>query len=95
MKKVTQALNTLEALADLTHMQHKEINRLRYIVARYNMKHGEEILGGSMIFNDSQDFHLDSNTDRFLCKIVDHKKLGIDSDFMRIQKIINSLNEKQ
>jgi ABC-type transporter Mla subunit MlaD len=94
MKKVTQALNTLQTLSELVKMQHNEINRLRYIVARYNAKHGEEILGGSMIFNDSQDFQLDSNTDRFLCKIVDHKELGIDSDFMSIQKIINSLNEK-
>ena len=94
MKKITQAQSTLQTLSELVKMQNNEIKRLRYIIARYNMKYGEDILGGSMIFNDSKDFHLDSNTNRLLCKIIDHNKLGIDSDFMKIQEIINSLNEK-
>jgi hypothetical protein len=95
MKKVTQALNTLEALADLTHMQHNEINRLRYIVARYNMKHGEDVFGGITDFPDTHDFHIQQHPEGVTCKIIDLKDLGIDSDFMRMHKIINWLNEKK
>ena len=95
MKKVTQAINTIEALADLTHMQNNEIKRLRYIVARYHVKHGEEVFGGITDLPDTHDFHITQRTNGVNCKIVDYKKVGIDSDFMRIQKIINSLNEKQ
>jgi hypothetical protein len=94
MKKVAQAQSTLETLSELVKMQNNEIKRLRYIVARYNMKHGEEVFGGITNLQDTSDFHIQQHPDGVTCKIVDHKKLGMDSDFMRMQKIINSLNEK-
>jgi hypothetical protein len=95
MKKVAQAQSTLETLSELVKMQNNEINRLRYIVARYNMKHGEEIDSSVTNLPDTHDFHVEKNDFQAICKIIDHKKLGFDSSFMRMQKIINSLNEKQ
>jgi hypothetical protein len=95
MKKVTQAINTLETLFELVKIQNNEINRLRYIVARYNMKHGEEVFAGITELPETSDFHIQQHSLGVTCKIVDYKKVGIDSDFMRMQKIINSLNEKQ
>jgi len=93
MKKVTQAQATLETLSELVKMQNNEIKRLRYIVARYNMEYGEEVFGGITGLPDTHDFHIQQQPEGVTCKIVDHKKLGMDSDFMRMQKIINSLND--
>jgi hypothetical protein len=94
MKKVTQSINTLEVLSELVKLQNNEIKRLRYIVARYHMKHGEDVFAGITELPETSDFHIQQRTNGVNCKIVDYKKVGIDSDFMRMQKIINSLNEK-
>ncbi len=94
MKKVRQALNTLEALSDLVQMQDNEIKRLRYIVARYHTKQGEGVSDGIINLPDTHDFDVRKYDDSANCVIIDYKKLGVDSNYMRIQKIINSLNEK-
>lgn len=95
MKQVRQAQTTLERLSELVRLQESEIKRLRYIVARYQMKHGDEISDGITNLAESHNFHVQQHPEKTICKIVDHEKLGLDSDFMRIQKIINELNEKQ
>jgi hypothetical protein len=96
MKKVTQAQSTLETLSELVKMQNNEIDYLRYIVHRYETKHGSEIARNIAPLPEHIGFSIPISTkdEKLMCKRIDYKAIGLESNYMRIQKIINSLNEK-
>ena len=96
MKKVTQAKNTIETLSELVELQNIEIDYLRYIVHRYETKHGSEIARNIEPLPEHISFTIpiSAKYEKLICKRIDYKAIGLESNFMRIQKIINSLNEK-
>jgi hypothetical protein len=96
MKKVTQAINTLETLSELVKIQHIEIDYLRHIVHRYETKHGSEIARNISPLPEHVSFSIPISTkyEKLMCKRIDYKAIGLESNYMRIQKIINTLNEK-
>ena len=96
MKKVTQAINTLHELSELVKMQNNEIENLRYIVHRYETKHGSEIARNIEPLPEHVSFSIDisKKDEKLMCKRIDFKAIGLKSNYMMIQKIINSLNIK-
>jgi hypothetical protein len=95
MKKATQAKNTIELLSELVELQNIEIKCLRSIVHRYENKHGSEVARNIEPLAEHIGFSIPISTkyEKLICKRIDYKAIGIESNYMIIQKIINSLNE--
>ena len=97
MKKATKAIDTIQSMVDLIRMQESEIDKLRYIVARYHAKYGEEVERDIDVLTPNIDFRmsLSSQKEPLKCKKIDFANLAIRSHYMRMQKIINELNENE
>lgn len=91
MNKLKENKQILEDAEMLIRMLNDEVNRLRNIVARYHLRHGQYIQTGRVMIDESIDFMLDGDVRNLQVSCVDCDKLGIKSNFQKIQELNNKL----
>lgn len=91
MKAIQKQKQTLDQLELLIDSMYYEIKILRNIAYRYYLKHGESIAIGEVDIPDHLSPSLSGDVDNVICKMADHKKLGVISRYVAIQQGIDDL----
>lgn len=98
MKALNEQKKLLDDLGRLIDRMSSEIELLRSIVNRYNLKYGKEIQPGYLKIHENISFDIygtidDKNDELAYCKVTDHEKIGIESNYQGIRKEIERLNK--
>lgn len=90
MKKLNEQKQFIEDLGNLINKMEIEIELLRNINYRYFLMHGNKIQNGVISAPKNISFNIYGGIKDTQCKIVDHEKLGITSNYQQIKKQIDS-----
>jgi hypothetical protein len=85
MNKLKEASASITEAANLINEMKAEIDELRYIVARYHAKYGEDISTSTLILSNDISFNLSA----YGCQKLYHGQLNIESRYQRILKKID------
>ncbi len=92
MKKFNEIRQTMQDTSYLIARMKLEIDSLRHIVARYNAMHGTSIQVGELKLDGNISFMILGDAKAPICKRIDHKDLGINSQYMDIVEGIKKLS---
>jgi hypothetical protein len=93
MKAINDQIKVLQDLAELIRNMEVEIELLRNITLRYYLHYGSQVQNGKISVPENISFSLSGDVDGSVqCKITDHNKVGMESNYNRIKNEIQSLS---
>ena len=84
--KIYEIKNDLQEVEYLLNKMENEIENLRYLVYRYYLEYGEKIKNGENELFDNYSFQIDGEKEKYICKMIDYKYLGIKSNYQVIKE---------
>ena len=93
MKEINEQIKTLQYLAELIRQMDAEIELLRNITFRYYLHYGGQVQNGEISVPENISFSLSGDVYGSVeCKITDHNKVGMESNYNRIKHKIQRLS---
>lgn len=89
MKALKQQKEVLDIASEIIERESEEIYRLRAIVKRYYLMHGNTVFSGTISLEDKEDFRL--SFDGETVSLIDSSKLQVKSQFQKIQELKRKL----
>ncbi len=89
MRILNEQKQFLEDLPHLIRKMENEIELLRNINYRYFLKYGEEVKSGVIYTPENVSFDMYGTKEEVKCRIIEHDKLGLTSDYQQIKEQIN------